>query len=194
MKSSRGPSSSKPAARRGTMRQKSATRSVGKNASTAGSGKRKKSAAKTSGNTETATRKRTKRSLKQLTNGKSKGQARSSSRRLAGSANREGSSYAKGRTRSKKAHVPISRAVQTPPPPQAEPAERPATPEVPPHQTAGTIPDSPVQKPVDPLEMEAKLRLQRQAARSPLMPHGPTASRPMPPRSGKPIWRRPHSS
>ena len=56
-----------------------------------------------------------------------------------------------------------------------------------------TEPADGVVRVVDPLEVEAREHLQREAARAPLIPRGPLAPRPMPPQSGKPIWRRPHS-
>jgi hypothetical protein len=49
-------------------------------------------------------------------------------------------------------------------------------------------------KPEDPDEVAARIRLQRKEARSPKMPGGRAAPKPMPPRSGKPVWSRPHSS
>lgn len=48
--------------------------------------------------------------------------------------------------------------------------------------------------PIDPDEIAARARLQRQEARAPKRPGGHAAPKPMPPKSGKPVWRRPHSS
>ena len=58
--------------------------------------------------------------------------------------------------------------------------------EVPPIVSSPALPD--------PLLVDARIRSQREAARAPLMPQGPKAPRPMPPRTGKPLWPRPHSS
>jgi hypothetical protein len=98
------------------------------------------------------------------------------------------------RGRGKTNHVPELRAGRKTQPPRVrpEPQLAPATGAV--HEGVGMLPAAPVGKPADPLLIESRLRLQRRAARSPLMPHGTTTIRPMPPRSGKPLWRRPHSS
>jgi hypothetical protein len=49
-------------------------------------------------------------------------------------------------------------------------------------------------KPQDPLLIAAREQQQRTEARAPKMPGGHSAPRPAPPRSGKPIWSKPHSS
>jgi hypothetical protein len=50
-----------------------------------------------------------------------------------------------------------------------------------------------VEHAVDPLIIEARQEAQRQAARAPMMPRGPVGPTSVPPQSGKPIWRVPHS-
>jgi hypothetical protein len=46
----------------------------------------------------------------------------------------------------------------------------------------------------DPLEVAARAEQQRREARAPKTPGGHAAPRPMPPRSGKPVWNKPRSS
>jgi hypothetical protein len=46
----------------------------------------------------------------------------------------------------------------------------------------------------DPAAVTARIQLQRREARAPKMPRGPSAPKPAPPESGKPVWRTPHSS
>jgi hypothetical protein len=52
----------------------------------------------------------------------------------------------------------------------------------------------PAAKREDPAAAAARVQLQRKEARAPKMPRGPSAPKPAPPESGKPIWRMPHSS
>ena len=49
-------------------------------------------------------------------------------------------------------------------------------------------------KPQDPDAIAAQLKQQRNEARAPKMPGGHAAPKPLPFRSGKPIWSKPHSS
>jgi hypothetical protein len=58
--------------------------------------------------------------------------------------------------------------------------------------TATPAPTTP--KPQDPLITAAREQQQRREARAPKMPNGQSAPRPAPPRSGKPVWSKPHSS
>lgn len=59
-----------------------------------------------------------------------------------------------------------------------------------------SAPGAPIarQKPEDPDEVAARIRQQRKEARAPKMPGGRSAPKPMPPRSGKPIFSQPHSA
>ena len=65
--------------------------------------------------------------------------------------------------------------------------------EAPSNSSAPTLPAA-APKPQDPDEIAAKARLQRMAARAPKRPGGKSAPRPLPPKSGKPVWSQPHSS
>ena len=70
----------------------------------------------------------------------------------------------------------------------------PSTPATPPAVTGESPPPVAAPKPQDPAEIAAKAEQQRREARAPKMPGGQAAPRPTPPRSGKPVWRTPHSS
>jgi hypothetical protein len=64
----------------------------------------------------------------------------------------------------------------------------PTSPEVANNESATAPP-----KPEDPDAIAAREELQRKEARAPKLPGGQSAPRPTPPRSGKPVWRTPHS-
>lgn len=89
-------------------------------------------------------------------------------------------------------------SVQRPGRKDLPPGRRPNEKRVKPAETRQSLADVPANvsapTPPDPLLVEARIRSQREAARAPLIPQVAKAPRPMPPRTGKPLWRRPHSS
>ena len=188
MNSSRKRSTSKSGVQRGKLGRKPATKAARKSA-TGGRAKRARSSPKKSGKATTSARSRA-RSAQPRSSGRSKTQVKSRSSRSATTAKRSQNSSSQ-RTRGKIIHAPALRKGRKTQPPQGRPRSQP-TPALKALQDR-IIPAVPVEKPVDPLLIESRLQLQRQAARAPLMPHGTSTIRPMPSRSGKPLWRLPHS-
>ena len=189
MNSSRKRSTSKSGVRRSKLGRKPAAKAARKSATTVVRAKRARSSPKKSGKATTRTRSRA-RSAQPRSSGRSQAQVKSRSSRSATTAKRSQNSSSQ-RTRGKIVHAPALRKGRKTQPPQGRPRSQP-TPALKALQD-GIIPATPVEKPVDPLLVESRLQLQRQAARAPLMPHSTSTIRPMPPRSGKPLWRLPHS-
>lgn len=77
-------------------------------------------------------------------------------------------------------------AGRTPNPATSKPAMA-AAPSAPPVSNPSSAPGA------DPDELAAKAALQKKAARSPQRPHTSAAVK-TPPQSGKPVWKKPHSS
>jgi hypothetical protein len=195
MKPSRASSSSKPRARRGKTKLKSATRSTGKRAgATRGRGKPGKSTLKKSGRAAPSTGTQATRSAKGTARAKSNAKTKSAARRPASLAKR-GSRKPAQRRRQDQPTQPLTKPIGRKTLPRlGRPGMRTMPTEAPPSPLITALPESSAPKPVDPLVIESRLRAQRMMARAPMMPHGPTAPKPLPPRSGKPVWRRPHSS
>lgn len=194
MKSSRKPSSSKSGARRGKARKKSVTTTARKSATARGRGKRVTSVAKKSSKTPTRARKRSTASAQSRASSRSKAQTKSPARSSVSAVKRTPASSALQRGRGKDAHAPANRPERKALPPQGRSVSRAESTAKPVYQDINLIPGAPVEKPVDPLLIESRMRVQRLAARAPLVPHGQSVIRPLPPRSGKPLWRQPHSS
>ena len=187
--------SSKPRVPRGKTKPKSATRSARrKTGVTSGRSKPSKSALKKSGKTAASSARTQSTRSGNHTSAKSKRQAKSPSRRIMSTAKRASKTPAQRRRQDPPTPAPAQHIGRKALPRLGRPGIRPTPSEsTPPHVTTA-LPETPVAIPVDPLIVESRLRTQRMEARAPMMPHGPAAPKPLPPRSGKPLWRRPQSS